>query len=142
MPAIPKTQQRRPIRERLKRRNRNWRLEPREKASNIPTAPFISPVPFLLLLFFFSTKKIPTIVRLIPGNFFSPREKMQFSKEFPFHTVGTFLVSHSRAILQKRRTIAMQRKNRGSKSYRRYTWCCNTMEFHCWMFHFRTTIDR
>lgn len=65
----------------MKRRNRNWRFRPREKASNIPTCPFIPFFLLLLFLFFFSIKKIPTIARLV---LFSPREKTQFSKEFSF----------------------------------------------------------
>lgn len=98
------------------------------------------PFPFFFFFSFFQPRKFQLSFVWFRGTSFLRVKKCNFPKNFLF--TQSFLVSHSRAILQKRRTIATQRKNRGSKGYRRYTWCCNTMEFHCWMFHFRTTIDR
>lgn len=110
------TQRRRPIRERLKRRNRNWRLRPREKASNIPTAPSPSSSSSfpssssLLFLFLFSAKKIPTIVRSVPGNLFSAREKNAIFQRI-FFSAHKRNVTHSRnAILQKWGTIATKER--------------------------------
>lgn len=114
------TQRRRPIRERLKRRNRNWRLRPREKASNIPTAPSSSSSSSfpssssLLFLFLFSPKKIPTIVRPVPGNLFSAK-KRNFPKNFLLCT-QTERNSFSKCNSPEMGNNSNEGKNRGSLS--------------------------
>lgn len=69
--------------------NCNWRLRPREKASNIPTplSLYFSPVFLIFSSFFLSflspAKEFHVELSLAwSRGIFSSREKMQFSKEF------------------------------------------------------------
>lgn len=91
------------------------------------------PFPFFFFFSFFQPRKFQLSFVWFRGTPFLRVKKCNFPKNFLFtqSEPSSYLIL---AILQKRRRIATQRKNRGSKGYRRYTWCCNTMEFHAGCF--------